>query len=71
MDRNAPPRVLLVEDSPGDVRAHARLSGSPRRPSSATGRRERCHRLHLVADGVDGLAFLKREARTQMRLVRT
>ena len=46
-----PIEVLLVEDSPGDVRLTQeafRDSGKP-------------VRLHLAADGIEAMAFLKRE----------
>jgi two-component system, chemotaxis family, response regulator Rcp1 len=50
-DDEMPIEVLLVEDSPGDVRLTQeafRDSGKP-------------VRLHLASDGIDAMAFLKRE----------
>ena len=46
-----PVDVLLVEDSPGDVR----LTQEAFRDSN------RSHRLYVVSDGVEAMAFLKRE----------
>jgi chemotaxis family two-component system response regulator Rcp1 len=51
-DANGKPKeVLLVEDSPGDVR----LTREAFRDAGAT------IRLHVAADGVEALAFLKKE----------
>ena len=50
-DDGAPIQVLLVEDSPGD----ARLTQEAFRAAANT------MRLHIVADGVEAMAFLRRE----------
>ena len=50
-DEGTPIEVLLVEDSPGD----ARLTQEAFRAAGAT------MRLHIVADGVDAMAFLRKE----------
>ena len=50
---SAPVHVLLVEDSPGDVR----LTQEALRDS------ERAVDLHVAYDGIDAMAFLKREGR--------
>ena len=48
-----PIEVLLVEDSPGDVR----LTQEAFRDAN------RSHRLHVASDGADAMAFLRREGR--------
>lgn len=50
-DEGTPIEVLLVEDSPGD----ARLTQEAFRAAGET------MRLHIVADGVDAMAFLRKE----------
>ena len=50
-DEGTPIEVLLVEDSPGD----ARLTQEAFRAAGET------MRLHVVADGVDAMAFLRKE----------
>ena len=49
--RNRPPHILLVEDNPGDVRLTIEAL-------KETGLR---HHLSVVADGVEALAFLRRQ----------
>jgi chemotaxis family two-component system response regulator Rcp1 len=51
MENNMPLQVLLVEDSPGDVR----LTQEAFRDASGT------IRLHIATDGVEAMAFLRRE----------
>lgn len=51
--RGTPIDVLLVEDSPGDVR----LTQESLRDAN------RAIRLHVAVDGVEAMAFLKREGR--------
>jgi chemotaxis family two-component system response regulator Rcp1 len=51
VDDGTPIQVLLVEDSPGD----ARLTQEAFRATANT------MRLHIVADGVEAMAFLRRE----------
>jgi two-component system, chemotaxis family, response regulator Rcp1 len=48
-----PIEILLVEDSPGDVR----LTQEAFRDAN------RSHRLHVASDGADAMAFLRREGR--------
>ena len=51
-DDNKPIVVLLVEDNPGDVRL----------TQEAFREANKSIRLHVVTDGVEAMAFLKREA---------
>ena len=50
-DDEMPIEVLLVEDSPGDVRLTQEAFRDSRKPV----------RLHLAADGMEAMAFLRRE----------
>jgi chemotaxis family two-component system response regulator Rcp1 len=50
-DHGMPIQVLLVEDSPGDVRL----------TQEAFGEANRAIHLHVAADGVEAMSFLKRE----------
>jgi two-component system, chemotaxis family, response regulator Rcp1 len=52
-DRDAPLEVLLVEDSPGDVR----LTQEAFREAN-----DSIH-LHVAADGIEAMAFLRREGK--------
>jgi chemotaxis family two-component system response regulator Rcp1 len=45
------PEVLLVEDNPGDIRLTQEYFRTPTGPV----------RLHVVADGIEAMAFLRRE----------
>ena len=56
-----PIEVLLVEDSPGDVR----LTQEAFRDAN------RSIHLHVAVDGVEAMAFLKRKGVTLMRPART
>ena len=56
-----PIEVLLVEDSPGDVR----LTQEAFREANAA-----IH-LHVATDGVEAMAFLRQEGAHATRLVRT
>ena len=51
-----PIEVLLVEDSPGDVR----LTQEAFRDAN------RAIQLHVACDGVEAMAFLRQEGRTSM-----
>ena len=55
-----PIEVLLVEDSPGDVR----LTQEAFRDAN------RSIHLHVASDGVEAMAFLRREGPTSMPLAR-
>ena len=55
-EHDMPIRVLLVEDSPGDVR----LTREAFRDAN------RAVRLHVAGDGVEAMAFLRHEGRTPM-----
>ena len=55
-----PMEVLLVEDSPGDVRL----------TQEAFREANRSIHLHVASDGVEAMAFLKRRAHTPMPLAR-
>jgi chemotaxis family two-component system response regulator Rcp1 len=50
-DDEMPTEVLLVEDSPGDVRLTQEAFRESSKPV----------RLHLAADGIEAMAFLRRE----------
>jgi two-component system, chemotaxis family, response regulator Rcp1 len=50
-DDEMPTEVLLVEDSPGDVRLTREAFRESSKPV----------RLHLAADGIEAMAFLRRE----------
>lgn len=50
-DDGTPVEVLLVEDSPGDVRLTQEAFRESRKPV----------RLHVAADGIEAMAFLRRE----------
>jgi diguanylate cyclase (GGDEF)-like protein len=50
-ERRAPIEVLLIEDSPGDVRLMQEAFRDSRAPI----------RLHVASDGVEAMAFLRRE----------
>lgn len=53
IERNKPVEILLVEDNPGDVRL----------TEEALTEGKIYNRLHLAPDGVEALAFLRREGR--------
>ena len=59
-EEGMPIEVLLVEDSPGDVR----LTQEAFRDANKS------IRLHVAADGVEAMAFLRREGPTPMRRAR-